>query len=204
MGRDLEGAKQVNLVDLEKPGDIYTHVANLVEAKIIQISQNPKSPDFEIANKLKGQIKRKIVKQTVMTTVYGVTFIGINIIWLGARDQIQKQVKEYINFDNERDTYSSSVFIAKLTLESVADLFSQAHKIKKWLIDSCHIAVTNNQPISWITPLGIPVIQPYRTKSTKDVIKTFLIDFETSADSGDLPLSKRRQKSAFPPNYVHR
>lgn len=62
----------------------------------------------------------------------------------------------------------------------------------------------NNQPISWITPLGIPIVQPYRSKSMNEVIKTFLMDFETSSDSSDLPLSKKRQKSAFPPNYVHR
>lgn len=80
MGRDLEGAKQVNLVNLERPGDIYTHVADLVEQKIITFANNPQSPDFYIANKLSGKIRRKIVKQTVMTTVYGVTFIGIIII----------------------------------------------------------------------------------------------------------------------------
>jgi DNA-directed RNA polymerase len=80
MGRDLEGAKQVNLVNLERPGDIYTHVANLVEEKIIKHSNNPASPDFYIATKLSGKIRRKIVKQTVMTTVYGVTFIGMILI----------------------------------------------------------------------------------------------------------------------------
>jgi DNA-directed RNA polymerase len=122
----------------------------------------------------------------------------------GAKDQIQKQVKEYIELENDDDIYKASYYLAKITLESVANLFSQAHQIKKWLIDCCHIAVVNNQPISWITPLGIPIVQPYRTKSMNEVIKTFLMDFEMASDSSDLPLSKRRQKSAFPPNYVHR
>lgn len=29
-----------------------------------------------IAESLKGKIERKVIKQTVMTSVYGVTFIG--------------------------------------------------------------------------------------------------------------------------------
>ena len=33
-------------------------------------------PDADIATKLNGLITRKVVKQTVMTSVYGVTFIG--------------------------------------------------------------------------------------------------------------------------------
>lgn len=37
---------------------------------------NPKSINHELAKKLNGQIKRKTIKQTVMTSVYGVTFIG--------------------------------------------------------------------------------------------------------------------------------
>ena len=32
MGRDYEGGGQVNLLNREVPADIYTHVANLVEA----------------------------------------------------------------------------------------------------------------------------------------------------------------------------
>jgi DNA-directed RNA polymerase len=79
MGRDYEGAEQVNLIDKELPADIYTHVAKLVEKKIIEDIENPETePETLIlAQKLTGQIKRKIVKQTVMTTVYGVTFLGL-------------------------------------------------------------------------------------------------------------------------------
>jgi DNA-directed RNA polymerase len=78
MGRDYEGGNQVNLVNQAIPSDIYTHVANLVEVKI-QNDLDDLNTDSEkrlLAGKLRGKIKRKIVKQTVMTTVYGVTFIG--------------------------------------------------------------------------------------------------------------------------------
>lgn len=38
--------------------------------------QDKADPNNEIALILDGKVKRKIVKQTVMTSVYGVTFIG--------------------------------------------------------------------------------------------------------------------------------
>lgn len=38
---------------------------------------------------LNGRVTRKIVKQTVMTSVYGVTFIG-------ARDQIRNAMKDQV------------------------------------------------------------------------------------------------------------
>lgn len=45
------------------------------------------SPSHELAKKISGNIKRKTIKQTVMTSVYGVTFIG-------AREQIFRQIQD--------------------------------------------------------------------------------------------------------------
>jgi DNA-directed RNA polymerase len=76
LGRDFEGAEQVNLVDRQKPGDLYTHICDMVSERVAKEAADHTHESHEIAKKLKGNVKRKIVKQTVMTTVYGVTFIG--------------------------------------------------------------------------------------------------------------------------------
>ena len=110
----------------EKPGDVYTHVSNMVSKKIKNYVSNSKDSNHEIAKKLDEKVKRKIVKQTVMTSVYGVTFIG-------AKDQIQRQVKDY-QLVEEEDYFLASKFLATLTLDAIKDLFSGAHAIKKWLI----------------------------------------------------------------------
>jgi DNA-directed RNA polymerase len=68
------------LADSERPGDVYTAILKLVIADV----ENEKDPLLiEVAEGLKGNITRKVIKQTVMTSVYGVTFIG-------ARKQIQR------------------------------------------------------------------------------------------------------------------
>lgn len=148
LGRDEEGAMQVNLTKNDRPGDIYTHVANMISANIEKDSQDPESKYYAIANKLKGNIKRKIVKQTVMTSVYGVTFIG-------ARKQIYKQLKDKVFMHEEdSDVYEASYYLAILTLDSIKDLFSGAHEIKKWLIHCAGLIAESKSPVSWITPLG--------------------------------------------------
>lgn len=58
------------------------------------------------------------------------------------------------------------------------------------------------QPVCWITPLGLPVVQPYRQMSSL-VVKTLLQDVLIAENDDQLPVSVARQKSAFPPNYVH-
>ena len=63
----------MNLVDGERPGDVYTAILKLV-IKDIEAEKDPQHQ--EIAESLKGKVSRKVIKQTVMTSVYGVTFIG--------------------------------------------------------------------------------------------------------------------------------
>lgn len=72
----MEGAYQVNLGVTDRPGDVYTHVAKMVIKMLDEAIGDPNDANRELALKLKDNIKRKTIKQTVMTSVYGVTFIG--------------------------------------------------------------------------------------------------------------------------------
>lgn len=67
LGGDQLGAQAVNLVAGEKPSDVYGNVAQLVNQKV----EEDAAKGVEIAIALQGKINRKVVKQTVMTTVYG-------------------------------------------------------------------------------------------------------------------------------------
>ena len=191
LGRDIEGAEQVNLVDREKPGDLYTAVSINVQ----QIVDNDANNGNTLAEKLRGKIKRKIVKQTVMTSVYGVTFIG-------ARDQILKQLRDRADL-NDEDLKPAAVYLAKITMKVLEDFFQGAQRIKLWLIDCAGLIAKSGHPVSWITPLGLPVLQPYRRGSNTMFIDTYFqrVSFEGNKDG--LPISVPKQKSAFPPNYVH-
>lgn len=51
---------------------------------------------------------RKLVKQTVMTSVYGVTYIG-------ARDQIKKRLKERDGIADDEELFAASCYAAKVS-----------------------------------------------------------------------------------------
>lgn len=88
LGRDQAGAASVNLSPSEVPQDVYSTVANLVEKLRAKDAEN----GIVVAQVLEGFVKRKVIKQTVMTTVYGVTRYG-------ARLQIAKQLKGTKNYN---------------------------------------------------------------------------------------------------------
>jgi DNA-directed RNA polymerase len=59
LGRDDRGARQVNLADSERPGDVYTAILKLVIAEI----ENERDPTLiEVAEGLKGNVSRKVIK----------------------------------------------------------------------------------------------------------------------------------------------
>lgn len=61
LGGDSQGARQVNLSVTDKPSDVYTYVADMVQESM--------KADIANGNKyaimLDGKIARKVVKQTV-------------------------------------------------------------------------------------------------------------------------------------------
>lgn len=65
-------------------------------------------------NQFAMKVDRKMVKQTVMTSVYGVTFIG-------AREQIRKRLKERVFGDDIDDTLSfrATCYAAKVNITYV-------------------------------------------------------------------------------------
>jgi DNA-directed RNA polymerase, mitochondrial len=70
------------------------------------------------------------------------------------------------------ETYQASIYVAKLTLKAISNLFQGAHNIKQWLIQCAKLIADSNNPVGWITPMGLPVVQPYRTLSRLDTITT--------------------------------
>ena len=74
---------------------------------------------------LNGKIARKAVNQTIMTTVYRVTFIG-------ARDRIEGQFRERKDIPDKESWYAA-LYLTKKVIESIGDLLSGTQDIQTWL-----------------------------------------------------------------------
>ncbi|KAI5079887.1 hypothetical protein GOP47_0005366 [Adiantum capillus-veneris] len=192
LGRDILGAESVNLTAQQKPADVYTGIAvrvkGLLEKDFLAESLSEK------ARQLHSQVDRKLVKQTVMTSVYGVTYVG-------ARAQIMNRLQERPSINDDKQAFNLSCYAAKTTLEALGEMFTAARIIMGWLGDCAKIVASQNQSVKWTTPLGLPVVQPYR-KPQRILVRTSL-QILALTDSNDTNIMVRRQKSAFPPNFVH-
>ena len=163
-----------------------------------------------MAKLLEDRISRKIVKQTVMTTVYGVTFAG-------ARDQIMNRLLDVHAVDgfNEpverKDLPKMASYLAKLTFESLNENFKGATDSMEWLIEVAKIiGKETGRPIEWTTPLGWPVLQPYfktNERRVKTVFHNMTVHDQVSLkhmdDNSYAPIKPGKQAQALPPNFVH-
>lgn len=50
----------------------------------------------------------------------------------------------------------------QVTLDSLMSMFSSAKDIMKWLTDCASAIAGQDKSVHWVTPLGLPIIQPYR------------------------------------------
>jgi len=238
LGGDAIGAQQVNLMPGDRPSDIYSAVKDYV-VQDIRVAAEEGHPYAKI---LDGHITRKVVKQPVMTNVYGVTYHG-------AKEQVKKQLLDIIPASALTDaiTYQNlSAYVTKLIFSALGRMFTGAQAIQLWLgecgarisqsinpdqvqliIDKRNAdpsastdkrfkkkvlapvqAALDNElyqfksPIIWTTPIGMPVVQPYRMSRTK-VIRSALQQITLETPSMSDPVSKRKQLQAFPPNFIH-
>ncbi|XP_051131571.1 DNA-directed RNA polymerase 3B, chloroplastic [Andrographis paniculata] len=195
LGRDSFEAAAVNLVAGDKPADVYSEIAERVHIIMKKDSEkNPETnPTAMVAKLLIGQVDRKLVKQTVMTSVYGVTYVG-------AREQIKRRLQEKGLITDDRLLFKASCYAAKVTLAALGELFEAARAIMGWLGDCAKIIASANEPVRWTTPLGLPVVQPY-FKNERHVIRTSLQVLALQREGESVEV--RKQRTAFPPNFVH-
>lgn len=118
MGLDDVGAASVNLKPNDLPQDVYSVVVDQVEQERKQDAANGN----KIAKILKGFVKRKVIKQTIMTTNYGVTLYG-------AKQQIARQLRDIDKFPKEFVAEACS-YLAEKTFFSLRELFQETRKIQ--------------------------------------------------------------------------
>ncbi|KAK0119735.1 DNA-directed RNA polymerase [Cadophora gregata] len=127
LGGDLWGARQVNLEPGDRPADVYSAVADLVKASIAEDAANGNEKGLLLQDK----ISRKVVKQTVMTNVYGVTFIG-------AKAQVRRQlIAAYPDLPNNdaMNAGNLAAYVATKIFTALSTMFKGAHDIQYWLGD---------------------------------------------------------------------
>ncbi|TPP66670.1 DNA-directed RNA polymerase [Fasciola gigantica] len=189
-----------------------------------------------VAQILENFVRRKVIKQSVMTTVYGVTLYG-------ASEQIRKQLRDLDDFPGRNWIGPAASYLARSTLTSIGRIFTSSAEIQAWFgqVFHCdvdwivvhrphsikqlaqHISGQLLSRVSWETPMGLPITQPYirlsgstlysndaddhpgvPDLSSKVTLPIHTRDFYQSISQLDVPVPNPiKQKNAFPPNFIH-
>ncbi|RKP05384.1 T3/T7-like RNA polymerase, partial [Thamnocephalis sphaerospora] len=129
--------------------------------------------------------------------VYGVTFIG-------AREQIASKLREIPNVEHD-NVWRYSTYLTHKVFGSLGEMFKGARALQDWLNEAARrIAKSPSQMtcVIWTTPLGLPIVQPYRRVNRK-LVRTALQAVYVADPTVETPVNAQKQRTAFPPNFVH-
>ena len=198
MGLDSTGGESVNLTKSDAPKDIYTDVAIVVREMIEDLA----SKGDPIAQQLMPFVvtcglnkARKVVKQPVMTSVYGCTRTG-------ARDQMQPRLVE--NGMPKAEAAKAAHWLAGIVMQAIGVQCRAGSGIMKWLREATK-QILNDDPhrvIEWISPMGFPVVQPYWSLK-KITIKTHLNTIHLQMPNEQGRQNIGRNRNGISPNVVH-
>jgi DNA-directed RNA polymerase len=188
---DPTAAKAVNLEPAPAPSDAYNAV--LVEARrIVEADANGGN---DVAKTSLPYLQRKVIKRTVMTTPYGVTAVGAN-----------QQVREAlmgVGMSRE-DAYRCCRYLGRVVFSAIGRAIAAAQDVQTWLRECAGqiIEGSDNNLLRWTSPIGFPVIQPYR-QSGKVTVYSCLGRVATVYRDEDKAPVRGQHTRGVSPNYVH-
>ena len=192
--RDLITAEAVNLVECERPADVYRLVRD--EADELLVEKHSFKEDQLATQWLNsGYVTRKMVKRPVMTYPYGMTQFGmadaIKSELPGSAEDISR---------NKACRYLANTILAALKTTVVG-----AYDTMKYLRKIAEVQVKQDPlPLVWVTPLGMPVVQVAwnfiaRQIKAKLSGSTMYPVIYFQGDKTQCEPSKNK----LPPNYIH-
>lgn len=197
---DGDGAARVNMVPGDRVEDVYSSVLDAVKPKVAMDAHNGNAEAADVL----PYLLRKVIKQNVMTTVYGVTTYGMT-------DQVEVQLLDR-GMARER-ARPCAMYLARAVYASLGEVMHGAVTAMEYLRELCSTVVAvprkdgngsrpTGRVMSWDTPLGLPVVQSYR-KMTETDLNTAVGSITVTDYHGDEPVRVRKQRDAFPPNFIH-
>ena len=197
--RDEVGGSAVNLLNAEKPNDIYAKVAEKLEEKLNEVrdrisirtsaqeshstyqasgknirDSNNRYDSSRLANNwLSIGINRKLTKRPVMVLPYGGTM-------LSCRQYIQEYLtdnyspnhiwKHFGIGENPTDCiFKVSVWLSKYLWEAIQETLKAATVGMDYLRKLARVITKQKRYIEWLTPAGLLVRQAYSSRKRKEI-----------------------------------
>jgi len=199
MMRDEETAKLVNLLPAKEPQDIYSAAAEKVVA-LVDLDVCEKEKNLKLAKLWRTYMEtkdtRKVVKQGVMTYVYGSTPHGI-------AEELRK--RKDLPFEKNKDI-TATRYLAQHIRSTIQGMVKRPTAAMYFLQDLAGLMADNETYIQWTTPSGFPWANRYY-KQKEERVRLFLHNqvFRIKLTTGEEEpeIDKTRAKNGAAPNFVH-
>jgi DNA-directed RNA polymerase len=210
MLRDPDGARAVNLLPSERPQDVYREVmakAQAIADTTATIVVGPKDAEETVANPWRGgKITRDLCKRPTMTFCYSSTRFGMQGMILQKlremdRDLERKGLAPYLDGS---DNYGAAMWLSHVLFASISETVAAAAVAMEWLRAAASVASQAKLPIWWTTPMGLPILQEYKTQKGKVVRAHWggrAVDLVVLVDTE--ALDSRAQMNGVAPNFIH-
>ena len=158
--RSKEMGELVNLVNSDKPQDIYSSVMN-------EVNQRLRKDNNEHSKKwLALQPDRTLAKNGVMTLPYSVTYLGFYKFAYEWAIKRAKQLYGNTNWLTKDGSMKTVHYMAKILHQEASAMIQPAVHAMRWFKAVGVKAGKNNIPLEWVNPAGLLIRQQYN--STKD------------------------------------
>jgi DNA-directed RNA polymerase len=189
MGLDPIGARATNLTNDPIRQDIYEEVAKVVRS----IVENDVLAGVDAARAWHGNITRKTVKRSVMTTPYGVTDRGI-------RDQLLGD--GLVPDNDEVGKGPAADYLRDALVTALGGTVQSARSIMAWLQTTADRLSKAGLAFDWTTPSGSTVRQGYHVTS-RNRIRTLTGQLVLHDETLEAGLNTRKQSLGAAPNVIH-
>lgn len=214
--RDIRGGRAVNLINSEKPNDIYGVVATRLEEKLNELKTVSKDDLDSVDNLyavhwLNLGINRKLTKRPVMVLPYGGTL-------LSCREYIGEYLTDNYspNFiwqhfgvgDNPSEcTFKASNWLSKYLWESIQETLQSATVGMDYLrkLARAVMKASDKPYLEWITPVGLLVRQGYAARKAREIRTELygkMFKVKVNVDRDD-EADKQRMVNGICPNFIH-
>lgn len=207
----------VNLIDSEKPQDVYQTVA---EEAAVRIADDAGKGEQVAKRALAFGVNRSMFKRNTMTFSYASKKAGManqqdEDLMEKLRLEVLKGKYEEHPFGDDARRRNKQVpsyaarYLAKIGYESITTIVKKPAEAMKFLQDLARAVAHEGKALSWVTPLGLPWVNRYHVADTQRVT-LYLHDrgvkrnYTALLTVGDQKaIDKDRAANGVAPNFVH-
>lgn len=204
LGRDIAGATYTNLLPSHDPQSFYdvvtAAVVDLIEEDCRESERyaldREGQPYLNPCFAWRGRVVKKTVKVPAMTNYYGVTAFGMI-------DQLHAHVEKAGALEGHAG--HNMRYMKDKINEALEEVVGSAGEIMSWMRRMAALCAKADKPVTWTSPMGIPVTQEYPNFAESSIQTVFHRMYWRDPFKRDKkrPMSVFKNANGMPPNYIH-